>query len=263
MFATSSLCSSYSEDSPSTKSWSCSMTSYQDLMTDLLKSTVNILKSYLIYVDEIPYHVFRGLACYLYDIFMIYIPFNEMENLVDLSIHGYTSSIKKVVINGHVTGRVEYPKEFLNRLTNFIHLNFQMKELHMYQQEVIDILREMYESKLAGPEDKLLPKNTIEITYYTNGMTHKLKIDIDKNWKIINDPSDPVNIAKNTSVLLHKYRYVISLQNNPIMLNKSQFIKAVQKLPLINYLCSFEHTEITSPLPNIKEVKYFVTHIIL
>ncbi len=181
-----------------------------------------------------------------------------MENLVDLSIYGYTSSIKKVVINGHVTGRVEYPKEFLNRLTNFVHLNFQMKELHLYQQEVLNILKDIYESKLSGPEDKLLPKNRIEITYYTNGMTHKLRIDVDQNWRICEDPSDPVNVSKNASVLLHKFRYIISLQNNPIMLNKADFIKAAQKLPLINYLCSFEHTEINNTLTNLKEVKYMV-----
>lgn len=171
-------------------------------------------------------------------------PYNELENVLDLTIHGYTSTIKKVVINGNTEKKIDYPRQVLNRLANYIHMTFQMKEIHLYHQEILNLLKDIYETELTT--GKLLNKNKVEITYFTNGMSHKIKLEMDQNWKLIENISEILVSSKTTSLLLNRFQYAIALQNPPTILNKDQFINVMQKIPLINYLSSFENTEFGS-----------------
>jgi hypothetical protein len=182
---------------------------------------------------------------------MIYMPYNEQENLVDLVVHGYTSTIKKVVINGATDTKIEYPRQILNRLANFIHYTYQMKELHLYNQEIINLLKDIYETELTT--GKLLNRNKVEITYFTNGMTHKLKVEMDQNWNLIENTNDILISTKTTSVLLNKFTNVISLQNPPSIMQKERFIQVMQKMPFINYLSSFENTDFGSSFTSLSQ----------
>ena len=187
-------------------------------------------------------------------------PYNELENIIDLTVHGYTSTIKKVIINGHTQSKVEYPRQFLNRLANYIHLTFQMKEIHFYHQEILNLLKDIYETELNT--GKLLNRNKVEITYFTNGMSHKMKLEMDQNWKLIENTFDLLTSTKTTSVLLNRFQYVIALQNPPTIFSKANFIKVMQRLPLLNYLSSFENTEFGANLPSLRNNVRYRVHIL-
>lgn len=119
------------------------------------------------------------------------------------------------------------------------------------------MIKDLYESKIARPQEKLLSKNRVDITYYTNDMSHKLRIEMDSHWRILEDKDDHLS-PNPVSNLLHKFRYVIDLNSNPITFRKHNFIQIIQRLPLINYLTSFENIVSPSVLTQVKDVKFVV-----
>lgn len=106
-----------------------------------------------------------------------------------------------------------------------------------------------------GEGKKLAAENIIDITYFTDGMTHKLRLVMDQNWQLKNDPSDPLRLTKPISTLLHKFKNVISLNNNPKLFTRQEFINIFQCLPLINYLFSYETIEMFPALPHVEETE--------
>jgi len=216
--------------------------------------------------DEIPYYVLRGVIRFIYEATMVYLPYNELENSIDLVCHGYTSTIKKVVINDNIelgvhdlktddkksskNRGIDYLRQRLNRLVNFIHCNYHMKEIHLHQKEVLNYIKTVYENELAG---QLKDRNKIEITYFTNGMSHKMKIEMDQGWKLIEDVQDIITNSKTTSLLLHKFKNVISLNNPPTIYDRAGFIKVMQRMPMVNYMLATENTELPSTLNQLKK----------
>jgi len=191
---------------------------------------------------------------------MVYMPQNELENIVDLVTLGNVPTVKKVVINNRLSVQGDYAKQVLNRVANFIHLNFNTREVHLYSDQVLSILRGVWEKEALTPESsKTLTNNKVEITYYTNGMTHKIKIEADPDWNLIETSSSEArSTVKISNKLLNLYKHVVSLQNIPAIFGRNDFIKFMQKLPLINYLCSLEHTDTTSTLSRLGNVKFSV-----
>jgi hypothetical protein len=207
--------------------------------------------------NEMPMHTLRGLCAHIYNLFMLYMPYNELENLVDLSTNGNLPAIKKVIINDKTSANTDQTKQFLNRLANYIHLNFNTREIHLYHPQILSLLREYYEKEiLTAASTRSFANNKVEITYITNGMAHKIKIETDSNWNIIGDPkitrgTANANAHAHTQAqpkVLDLYKHVIALQNNPTIFDRNQFIRIMQKLPLLNYLCSLEHSEVSNVL---------------
>jgi len=202
--------------------------------------------------NEMAMHTMRGLCAHIYNLFMLYMPYNELENLVDLATTGNLPAIKKVIINDQTSANTDLTKQFLNRLSNYIHLNFNTREIHLYHPQILSLLREYYEKEiLTAASTRSLSNNKVEITYITNGMAHKIKIETNSNWEIIGDPKitrGTVNAQPIQPKTLDLYKHVIALQNAPAIYDRPTFIRTMQKLPLLNYLCSLEHSEVSNVL---------------
>ena len=172
---------------------------------------------------------------------MIYIPHNELENMVDLAIKGHTCSIKKVSINGNFKIKVNYPRSVLNKLSNFIQMQNNCREIQFYNKEILKMLKDAYDRSLAAhPNHLMTSRNEVEITYHTDGMSHKKIIPIDQEWRIIEDSEDIPLSNKIQSKLLYLSKDIIALHHTPYSVTKKEFMEIIQKMPLINYIYSFE-----------------------
>ena len=203
---------------------------------------LSFLIELMIYIDEIPAFVMKGMLNDIYEAFMVHIPHNEIENMVDLAIKGSTCSIKKVSINGNFNIKVNYPRRVLNKLANFTQLYLSSRDINLFNKEAIKLLKESYENSLAAhPTHLLTSRNEFEITYQTNGMSHKKTIPISQDWKILEEGQNTSLSNKTVSKLLYLSKDAIPLQHTPYTIRRKQFIEVMQSLPLINYLYSFEH----------------------
>jgi len=209
---------------------------------------------------SLPSYVMKSLLDDIYEMFMIYIPLNELENMVDLEIKGHTCSIKKLSISGNFSIKVNYPRSILNKLSNFTQVYYNCRELHLYNPEVLKLLKEVYEKSLvAHPNHLLTQRNEIQITYHTNGISHKTVIPIDQNWNIIDDVYDIPLSQSIQSKLLYVSKDIIALQHTPYSISKNEFIRVMQKMPLINFFNSFEQIQaLPEALPNLKEAQLIV-----
>ena len=221
----------------------------KDTSKALFKETLSKLS------DSIPSYVMKSLLDDIYEMFMIYIPQNELENMVDLEIKGHTCSIKKVSISGNFSIKVNYPRSMLNKLSNFTQVYYNCREIHLYNKEVLKLLKEVYEKSLvAHPNHLLTHRNEIEITYHTNGMSHKIVIPVDQNWNIIEDAYDIPLSQSMQSKLLYVSKDIIALQHTPYSISKNEFIRVMQRMPLINYVNSFEQIEAPRVLTTLNEI---------
>lgn len=211
-------------------------------------------------IAEISSYAMKGLLSSVYEVFMVHIPHNELENMVDLAIKGHTCSVKKVAINGNFNISVNHPRKVLNKLSNFTQLYHNSREIQLFNKDILKLLKETYErSSAAHPNHLMASRNELEIIYHTNGMSHKAVVPIDQDWKIIEDAEDVSQPDAIQSKLLRLSKDIISLQHNPYTVSKKEFIQVMEKMPLINYLYSFEHIGAHSPLPRLKEVSFKVS----
>ena len=195
---------------------------------------------------------------------MVYIPQNEIENMIDLTVKGHTCSVKKVSINGNFNIQVNHPKRTLNRLANFTQLYFSSKEVNLFNKETLKLLKESYDSSLAAnPTHLMTSRNEFEITYHTNGTSHKTIVPISQDWKVLEDEGDVPESDKTASKLLQLAKETISLQHTPYTIKRSQFIEIMQGLPLINYLNSFEHIGSDYILTGLTQATFKVHFLIL
>lgn len=190
---------------------------------------------------------------------MVYIPYNELENIVDLTTYGNVTAIKKVTLNNYIGPKADQPRQLLNRLSNFTHSTFHTRELHLYNAQILNLLRDFHEREIltADARSHEILNNKVEITYLTNGMTHKMRLDLDKDWEL-HDEGEGRKSIKAGARILSQYKNVVSLQNSPTIFGRNEFIKVMQKLPLLNYLCSLEHTEIANTLTKLNNIKFSV-----
>jgi len=188
---------------------------------------------------------------------MIHIPQNQLANMIELACTGNTTCVRQVLINDHIYDRrIEYPRHVLNKIANFVHLYHNSKDIHVESAVIINLLRDVYVKEIKSP---LLEKNIIDIIYYTQGRNHRMSLNIDKNWKILDEqPLESTGINQETGRLLGAYNHVLSLNNPPSVYNKEQFIRIMQKLPLLNYLFSFENLEQAGILVQLRNIKYSV-----
>ena len=210
-------------------------------------------------VPEITLQAAKGVLTYLYEILMIPIPSNEVENMIDLLASGSTTSIAKVIINSDTDSRINLPAKHFNQLANYIHSKYLGKMIFCGDEEFMKFTKEIFIRELDkvsfNPIKRLLPKNKIDITYITNGMRHNMRIEFDSTWAIINDITEKT--ALNNKLLLF-YKNILSLSNTDQLLNKQEFMGLIQKVPLINYLASLENVEITPIMLNLQKLRYEV-----
>lgn len=216
----------------------------------------------LISIGEISLYTLKGISAYLYDLFMIHISSNQVDNMVDLVATGYLSYIKQVIINENAnSSKVEYPKQALNRLSNYIHLYFNTKDIHVNSNEILRLLRNVYEKEVLPTLDRrvVLPKNTIDIIYFTEGRNHKMTLYVDDNWNSIRDPQI-VQLEGEIPRLLGYYKNVLALNTPSPAITKNRFVGVLQRLPLLNYLCSFENHGIAKSFGLLGSLKYTVKY---
>ena len=208
----------------------------------------------------------KGLTSYLYDVFMIYIPHNQLENMVDLANTGYTSCIKRVVINDYVVeAQGDFPKQILNKLSNYVHLYGNNEDINVQTPEILKLIKQTYDKEvLPSAPNRIMSTNTIAITYFTEGRNHKLTLYVDQNWRLVEGPSQSmvqsqVHTNKEVAKLFGIYKNVLPLTQTPNVFNKNQFIGILQRLPLLNYLCSMENIESANIFIQLKTIKHTVS----
>ena len=133
--------------------------------------------------------VVKGVASYLYDIFMFYIPQHMIENLVDNALVGSTSLVMKTIVNGDAENKLAISTQTLNHLSHYMHNRFHSKDIYLGDAELLKYLQYLYNQELKGVSNpdryKLYQKNKIEVSYSSNNMRHRLKLEFDLNWKIL------------------------------------------------------------------------------
>ena len=214
---------------------------------------------------DISLDTFKGLAGYLYEVFMIHIPHNQLENIIELATTGNVSCVKQVVINEEVSeAKVEYPKRVLNRISNYIHLYHNTKDVHVQSSAILKLLREIYEKEILSTAEgrkSILPQNTIDIIYMTDGRNHRLTLNVDQFWRPIDaHKSQDKGITSSHEIarLLGTYQNVLGLNTPPKVFSKEKFIETLQKLPLLNYLFSLENLEHNAATVALDHIKYSV-----
>jgi len=212
---------------------------------------------------DISLDTFKGLAGYLYEVFMIHIPHNQLENIVELATTGSVSCVKQVIINEENSeAKVEYPKRVLNRISNYIHLYHNTKDVHVQSTAILKLLREIYEKEILSTAEgrkSVLPQNTIDIIYMTDGRNHRLTLNVDQSWKPIDTYKSQFKAStQETARLLGTYQNVLGLNTPPKVFTKEKFIETLQKLPLLNYLFSLENLEQNITTINLQHIKYTV-----
>lgn len=191
---------------------------------------------------------------------MIHIPSNQVDNMIDLAATGHASCIKQVIINEQIeSAKVEYPRQVLNKISNFVHLNAFSKDIPVQTAEIIKLLRNIYEKEIlptAEGRRSLQSQNTIDIIYFTDGRNHRLTLYVDQDWK----PQEHQSHQHEQAILrlLDCYRNVLPLTTPSTLYNREQFIQILQKLPLINYLSSFENSDSTQTYMLLNEIKFTV-----
>lgn len=183
---------------------------------------------------------------------MIYIPQNDLENMVDLIFIQDLPVVTKIIVNGNFGTQISAPVQVLNDFANFMQLCTHKKEILFFDQNLLDVLRQSFSDNLDPKFLQVITSqyNTLEIFYVTNGGNHVMKIKLDHNWKIIDDPN------------LSSSKYILGLNQLSQNFQENNFIEALQKLPLFNYLSSIENNSISSTLVNLTKITYQVEKIL-
>lgn len=217
-------------------------------------------------IGELSTYILKGVVIYIYEAFMVHIPQNEVENMVDLAFGDSSCYVRKVVLNGKQKLNVEYPRQMFNRIANYMHIYAGTKELYVPSQGIVKLLKEYYEKEMAvNFQDKSGPvqsRNELKISYFANGLNHQIKLYIDENWKLIEDETQK-GLEDSRLYRSHGFNHnTLSLNNAPSLLTKDKFINTLQKLPLLDYLCSLENIGSSNVLESIQEVGFTVITII-
>ena len=191
---------------------------------------------------------------------MIHIPQNQLDNMIELACTGNTTCVRQVFINEQIQDRrIDFPKHVLNKLANYVHLYHNSKDIHVESTVILNLLRDVYVKEIKTP---LLEKNTVDIIYYTQGRNHRMTINVDKNWKLLDEqPVVNAELNQETKRLLGVYNHVLTLNNPPVVYNKNQFVRVMQRLPLLNYLFSFENLEQSNILIQLRNIRFRVTNL--
>ena len=192
---------------------------------------------------------------------MIYIPHNETENMAELELFDDLPLIKKVVLNGRFETKIQGSKLLFNNFANWMQQYYDSKEIHLYDPKFLQLLKETFEKELGGSvlQNLLTNQNVIEITYITNGLNHKQKLEIDSNWRVTGISQAALSSSTQYQKIPSSYRNVLGLNHVLPTVNKSEFIRALQNLPLINYLCSLENHECPRVLSKLIYINFKVS----
>lgn len=195
---------------------------------------------------QVTLEALTGVARDLYEIFMIHIPRNQLDNIVEQAVTGSVGSIREVVINGT---KADISRQVLNAIANYLHLYHNTRDINLQSGAILKIL-----GSVQGVKAK--SSNNVEISYLTGGRTHRVHIQADQNWKPI---ASRVSSNQEVSRLLESYRNVVELSTHHHALSKQQFIQTLQGLPLLNYLISLENLDSSSGhAAEPKNIKYTV-----
>ena len=213
--------------------------------------THRIAKLHLL--DEVSVSTAKGIAKFMYDAFMVYIPSNEIDNMIEDIVVGSHSVILHAVINPDSERSVNLPSSVFNRLINYMHQYHSTKDLYLADQEVLQYLKGVYVEMVRKSENPnqiaLYDKNKLEINFTQSGLRHRFKLDFDKDWQIVPDPNDLApNSLKIGSRMLFNYRYVIPLNPSDCFINEGEFLRVFEFLPMIDYLCAFENIQVPQPI---------------
>src|SRR5688572_22414283 len=103
----------------------------------------------------------------MYENFMVYIPNNEIDNMIDNIVTKSSTSVLQVLINPDTENSVELPVSCINRLSNYFHLHYFTKDVVIGDVEVLHQLQEFYNAearKAINPQRYALFKvNKLEI----------------------------------------------------------------------------------------------------
>lgn len=177
---------------------------------------------------------------------MIYIPQNDIDNMIDTLLVGSSTLVNKAIFNGDSENKIVLSASTFNHLANYMHLYFYSKDVYLGDAELLKYLKEVfYMEKQSSPNPdafKVNQRNKFEMHYYTNGMRHKFKVEFDDNWQVLSDSKFSSKNLKLNMRLLYHNKNVVPLNHANVLLNQEQFISIFERLPMLDYLCGFENT---------------------
>jgi len=182
---------------------------------------------------QVSLEALTGVARDLYEIFMIHIPRNQLDNIVEQAVTGSVGSIREVIINGT---KADISRQVLNAIANYLHLYHNTRDINLHSGAILKILGTAQGVKSQSSKN-------VEIVYLAGGKTHRLHIRTDQNWRPI---ASRASSNQEVSRLLESYRDVIELSSHPHALSKEEFVQTLQGLPLLNYLISLENLDSSS-----------------
>lgn len=213
------------------------------------------------FLDEINLTTVKGLARDIYQAFMIYLPYNEIDNMIDNLVSGSSSVVLSAVVNPDSEKRVNLPVSCFNRIANYLHLHNFTKDIYVADREVLQYIKRVYYAevgKLKG-DYTLTERNRLEINYLNDGLRHKFKIEFNSQWQYLPElkPSLLANIKPTMRLLLNN-RTSLAMNHHDRVLNVHEFVKVFDFLPLIDYLCGFECIKAPQPINQKTEINFSV-----
>ena len=194
---------------------------------------------------------------------MVYIPSNEVDNMIDNLVTKSSSSVLHVAVNPDTDNGVELPVSCINRLANYFHMHYFSKDVFVGDVEILQLIREVYnfEARRAVNPQKfaLFKLNKLEITYHNDKIRHKYKLFFDDQWKLLSDPNEllPQNTKPNLRMLFN-YKSVLAMNQPERLLDFHDFVRVFEFLPLIDYLCGFECIKAPQPINQRTDINFVV-----
>lgn len=200
---------------------------------------------------------------------MVYIPNNEVDNMIDNVVSNSSSIVLRAVVNPDLDRKVVLPAASLNRLANYMHHQFFTKDIYVGDVEILNYLRNVYVSEVKRAADPnslaLLERNRLEINYINNGMRHKFKLEFDNQWNPLLEASDlALNSLKSSLRSLYYHKTVVPMNYYNNLLDEHDFIKVFEFMPMIDYLCGFENIKVPQQINEKTEINFMVLqHLLL
>ena len=214
-------------------------------------------------IDEISLNAVKGIARDLYQAFMIYLPYNEIDNMIDNLVTGSSSIVLRAVVNGDTDKKIELSPTGFNRIANNLHLHYFTKDIYVGDIDILQFVKTMYTAEVSklknASQFALNSRNNLEIHYLNNGMRHQFKIEFSDKWTYISSDSStmPTKI-RSTMKMLYNSKSVLPLNHHDRLLNSQEFVKIFESLPLIDYLCGFECIKAPQEISLKTDMRYMV-----
>ncbi|EAR97119.2 hypothetical protein TTHERM_00476560 (macronuclear) [Tetrahymena thermophila SB210] len=196
---------------------------------------------------------------YIYDMFMIYIPDNQIYDMVEYAILGSVNRVVKAELtvrdNDNIV--IDVTKEIIN-MQNQNNLAVKCKDIFLGGSNSLSILKNLLDEKIKNQIEGLNNSQyMLNIKYRVEGILTKFTCLIDKDWKVTKriildkrpdlpykkpDDSQPIQ------QIMHNNENLISLSNQNLKVSKKQFIEIMEKLPILRYLVNFQNsiTQVTN-----------------